>query len=294
VCREASVDAGGKRLAAKLADLGFSQYEAMAYVGLLSMFGQTAYALAKTTGIPQPKVYEAVRKLVDRQAAVQVGDNPARFAAVPPELLMRGLESGFHDRLEAVRQEMRSYSGKVTSEWPQVVTSITGHPDVLARAAALLDATTRKVYLSGWEPELAALIPNLERAHERHVELIALAFGSEDFILPGAQLYHHASTGGILYPHHQNRHLAVISDGTTMLWATAPNGAEWSAIISDDHRLIGLTRSYIRHDIYVQKIYTHLAPEMEGLFGPGLEYMMDISTNRTLPNTAARRRRQAG
>ena len=41
----------------RLTELGFSVYEARAYVGLLGQEPMTGYALANLTGIPQPKVY---------------------------------------------------------------------------------------------------------------------------------------------------------------------------------------------------------------------------------------------
>jgi HTH-type transcriptional regulator, sugar sensing transcriptional regulator len=40
----------------RLIELGFSQYEAQAYVGLLGREPLTGYALSNLTGIPQPKV----------------------------------------------------------------------------------------------------------------------------------------------------------------------------------------------------------------------------------------------
>jgi HTH-type transcriptional regulator, sugar sensing transcriptional regulator len=284
------------KLAAKLMDLGFSQDEAVSYVALLNMFGQTAYALGKATGVPQPKVYEAVRKLVDRGAAVQVGDEPARFAAVPPDKLLQEIEDGFQDRLAAARREMRSQN--LPDEWPVVINSVTGRAQVLARAASLLETASRKAYLSAWDSELETLRPNLDRAQERGVELIVLTFGPASLDLEYGQVFKHSSTGGILYPHHQNRHLALIVDGTTTLWATAPSGTDWSALTTDDRRVIGLTRSFIRHDIYVQKVHSHLRTEMEALFGPGLEYMMDVSSDRTLApprqTGTSRRRSSAG
>ena len=63
------------RAVEQLAELGFSQYEARAYVGLLGAEPLTGYALANRTRIPQPKVYETLRRLEDKQAVVRVGDD---------------------------------------------------------------------------------------------------------------------------------------------------------------------------------------------------------------------------
>ena len=56
----------------QLAELGFSVYEARAYVGLLGQEPMTGYALANLTGIPQPKVYETLRRLADKLAVVKI------------------------------------------------------------------------------------------------------------------------------------------------------------------------------------------------------------------------------
>src|SRR5438874_11206840 len=87
----------------RLSRLGFSLYEARTYVGLLTAGGATGYSVANQTGVPQPKVYETLRRLVDRGAAVQSGVRPARYAAVPPEVLLQSLERDFQERLEGAR-----------------------------------------------------------------------------------------------------------------------------------------------------------------------------------------------
>ena len=55
-------------VAERLTQLGFSQYEARTYVGLLMSDSATGYSVANETGVPQPKVYETLRRLVDRGA----------------------------------------------------------------------------------------------------------------------------------------------------------------------------------------------------------------------------------
>src|SRR5687768_3987690 len=88
-------------LADALVALGFSQYEARAYVGLLSGgYGQTAYALWKVTGVPQPKIYEALRRLVERGVAIQVGTRPQRFAPRQVDEVLAKLRADFDSRLD--------------------------------------------------------------------------------------------------------------------------------------------------------------------------------------------------
>src|SRR5258706_8314375 len=89
-----------------LVDLGFSQYEARTYAGLIGRGPMTGYAIAKETRVPQPKVYETLGRLVERGAITQVSDTPANFIAVAPARVIAELEASFRERLSSVEVEI--------------------------------------------------------------------------------------------------------------------------------------------------------------------------------------------
>lgn len=265
--------------------LGFSTYEARTYVGLVGTYGKTAYALSKDTGVPQPKIYEALRKLEARGAAVLVDDNPQRYSATPPDDLLDTLRTDFQRRVdtaETAAAEVLAAVGGASTSVPEIVTGLLGHDAVIAAARELIDASRDKIYISGWVSELRVLKENLHESGSAGVSCIALAFGKGRVELPGAQLYKHASTLHSVYPHHQNRHFALVVDGSSILWATSIDKGEWTGISARDRRLVGLVRSYIRHDIFVQKIYARFGPELTDTFGPGLELLSDVTQDLTL------------
>lgn len=274
----------GADLISALANLGFSQYESRIYVGLLSNYGQTAYGLSKVTGVPQPKIYEAIRKLEARGAAVMLGESPQRFAATPPDALLSGLALDYTKRVEAAERAAAAaiIATPEVHTWPEVLDSISGRPALLDHVRSLIAQATSKVYISAWGSEFEDLDAEIARAEDRGVEVIAMAFGRTNLTLNQGQVFRHKSTSKAVYPHHQNRHLAVVADGAHSLWALAVGGVDWTGLASSDQRLVGLIRSFIRHDIYVQKIYSELGPEMESIFGAGLEFLTDVSNNKVL------------
>ena len=91
---------------AALTELGFSQYEARTYAGLIGREPMTGYAIAKDTLVPQPKVYETLGRLVERGAVLQVSGSPAKFVAVPPARVLSELERTFRQRLATVELEV--------------------------------------------------------------------------------------------------------------------------------------------------------------------------------------------
>jgi sugar-specific transcriptional regulator TrmB len=67
-------------------DVGFTEYEAKAYVALLRLGPATGYQVAKESGVPRSMVYEILNKLVARGAvAPQSFAEMVRYASVPPD-----------------------------------------------------------------------------------------------------------------------------------------------------------------------------------------------------------------
>lgn len=260
-------------LTTALVDLGFSQYEARSYVGLLGEYGQTAYALSKVTGVPQPKIYEALRKLIDRNAAVRVNDTPQRFAARPLDELLADLRDDFAARIdEAERRAADALRVADASDvYAEVIRGVQGKGATMADAVAMIRDAREKVYISAWNNDLEVLEPVIRDAEGRGVTVIVLAFGRTSLRIRNGVIYKHATTAKVLYPSHQNRHLGVIADGRRGLWGLSfGRGGEWTALEFHDRRLIGLLRNFIRHDIYVQKIWTEMGDDLERVFGDGL------------------------
>ncbi|WIM98463.1 helix-turn-helix domain-containing protein [Actinoplanes oblitus] len=100
-----------QRLVGHLCELGFSPYEARCYAGLLGAGALTGYAVAKRTGVPQPKVYETLRRLVARGAAEQFPGPPTRFTAVDPKLVLDRLASAHAASIAGARAAAADVDG---------------------------------------------------------------------------------------------------------------------------------------------------------------------------------------
>jgi HTH-type transcriptional regulator, sugar sensing transcriptional regulator len=260
----------------KLTRLGFSQYEAKAYVGLLTSGAQTGYSLSKVTDVPQPKVYETLRRLVERRAAAQVSEDPARFVAVPAERLLADLEQKYLAWVGAAREDLADLPVG-SGELPLLGTALEGIESVNRRATEAIEAGEGKIYLSGKTDDLAGLETAVMAALERGVEFVMLHFGRKPFALPRGSAFAHTSTAGRIYRRHQARHLALVVDSRSALWALAADGKDWRGMFADDPLFAAALKGYIRHDIYIQRIYGDLGDELRGLYGESLERLTDLS-----------------
>jgi HTH-type transcriptional regulator, sugar sensing transcriptional regulator len=251
--------------------LGFSQYESRCYVGLLGPGPQTGYAVSKATGVPQPKVYEALRKLVSRGAARQLSGEPTLFAAVPPQELLDDLESSFDDRIGAAREVSESLEVGAQPLIQEPVAKLADHASVVAAGSSLLAAANRRVYLSATSTELNALRQAVQGAAKRGVDVVVLCFGKMPFQAAGVRVFRHASTDGALFRHHQSRHVALVADSRETLFGLAPDGKTWSGIQTTSEPIIAAVKGYIRHDIDMQRVYADFRTELIEAYGPGLQ-----------------------
>jgi len=264
-------------IAQRLMRLGFSQYEARTYVGLLMSGGATGYAVANDTGVPQPKVYETLRRLVDRGAARRTGEQPARYAAVAPAELLKALERDFAVRVKAARESLEQLPAQSAAERAVPLSRTDAFSVAADRASAAIGEAHSRVYLSGWTDELKALATAVDQASERGVHFVIVHFGRLPFKRPPGKVMRHASTEGTLYQSRKARHLAVVVDSRWSLWAAARDGRTWEGISGDMPLLSGLVKSFIRHDLFVQRMFADLPAELEALYGPGLLELTNLS-----------------
>src|SRR5258706_13550579 len=132
-----------------LVDLGFSQYEARTYAGLIGRGPMTGYAVAKETQVPQPKVYETLGRLVERGAIVQVSDSPANFIAVSPARVLAELEASFRQRLSTVEVEIARMRPADERQVLRPLQEATTGTAIWATARGLVAGAPERGYVSG-------------------------------------------------------------------------------------------------------------------------------------------------
>jgi len=279
----------------RLVALGFSQYEARAYVGLVGKPAMTGYALSNATQVPQPKVYETLRRLEEKRAVVRISNEPARFVAIAPDELLDQLDTCFRGWLADAKAGLGQLADAGSSGDLHVFEGLRQWESIASRAIASIEAANRHVYISAHADQFAGLAQTLSDADKRGVRVDVLCFGRLPLELSNGRVLTHSSTEGVVYRHHQARHLALVADNATALWALAPAGQDWNSLSGDDPMLISVVKGYIRHDAYVQQIYGDFRIELEEKYGPGLEGLITPIDGMSAkkPSSGTRRRRQS-
>lgn len=257
----------------QLIQLGFSQYEARAYVGLLGSEPLTGYALSNLTGIPQPKVYETLRRLQAKGIVAPLDGEPARFVAKSADELLAGLEDSFRARLASAERELaRTPAGH--GQGFKVLQSFDSWPAIEQQAVELVRSSDRHVYVSINCPHPQAIAAAIADADDRGVACDVLHFGKPIVTLQHGRSHGHDSTRGVLYRRHQARHIAMVGDSWRVLWAVAEDGSSWQSLVGADSLLAALAKGYIRHDVYVQQIWYDFHDVLADRYGPGMQRLV--------------------
>jgi sugar-specific transcriptional regulator TrmB len=168
----------------KLIRIGFSEYEARAYIALLKDNPVTGDMLAQLCGIPCSLGSRIAEQLVERGAAVTLPTERAlTYAPIPADELLDRLQQEYADIIATIKEDLRSYASPLD---PNPVWNIAGESNILARAATMIHHATKRIVLAALPAALDVLRPALQSAIDREVQVVVYATGHVD--LPGGRV----------------------------------------------------------------------------------------------------------
>ncbi len=244
----------------QLQELGFSQYEAQAYVSLLKENPLNGYELAKRSGIPRPSIYPVLQRLEERGAIRRV-ETPegARYAPVPAQELIYKLNQDLHRAIETASASLSEITSPPTIEYTQ---NFRGYAELLTYAHRMLETASSQALVALWPEEAGLLAEPLQQAQERGVHLVTLCLNGCDHPCPYCR-------GNIfrfqLAPTEQARWLVLVTDQAEMLAGEITPGQETLAVCTRQKMLVSLTAGYIRNSIALARILTGLGGLFDGL-----------------------------
>jgi len=248
---------------AQLQQLGFSEYEARAYVALLRQSPQNGYELAKNSGLPRANVYGVLEKLEERGAVVRLETtNSVRYVPISPEELLQRLETRFKESLSETHTSLKEVAQATAYE---DVWSVHGYPAMLEHARSLLESARTSILIAVEPPESQALKDSLEMAASRGVKIVTLCLE--------ACLAECGNCRGAIFRYHvepllESRWLVLLADSQEMLAGEIGPGEQTLAVRTRQSLLVSLAGGYIRRSIALAALVNDLDTRLEGLLNP--------------------------
>ena len=162
-------------LVERLVEIGFTEYEAKAYVALLRLGPASGYQVAKESRVPRSTIYEVLAKLVMRGAVLtQSFAEQVRYVPVPPDRFLSRMRREFEDNIDALVDGLMDTAGTPTA--PGGTWNLAGRHNLLAYARQMIEQAQHEVaLLVGDDDELDLLLPQLQAAQERGIALVVIS-----------------------------------------------------------------------------------------------------------------------
>jgi len=242
--------------------LGFSEYEARAYVTLLRKSGLNGYELAKESGIPRANVYNVAARLVERGAALIVnGESGPRYTPTNPKLLVHRIES---EQREALQVTTQSLDGIASQSNAEEILSARGYGALIDHVKSAIDEAQDHVLLALFPNEAQQLEQSMAAAEARGVSITILCLtgcpADCGFCRGHAYRYRVAAT-------QKTRWLIAAADAN-LLVAGQIAGEEATALLTRQPMLVELTGAYIRQSIAMASLITDLGPQLQRSLKP--------------------------
>ena len=251
-------------------ELGFTEYEAKAYLALLDESPLSGYKVAQSSGVPRSKVYEVLGGLVRRGAVLVNHGDPVQYAPLPPKELISRRRKEMETSLETAEESLERYAESPDNRG--VIWDIKGREEILERTREVAGRAERSILVEVWEEDAPELREALAAAAERGVEVSVVSYGEPDY--PFARIYVHdlvdEITRGL-----GARWIVLSTDMREVVTGILSLGRDSRAAWTTHPGLVVPTTELIKHDIYIQEMLDEHREILEESFGPSLVGLRD-------------------
>ncbi|MCD6440474.1 MAG: TrmB family transcriptional regulator [Candidatus Marinimicrobia bacterium] len=230
-------------LSGKLNKLGFTNYEARTYLGLLRNNPATGYEISHQADVPRSVIYTILRKLEAMGIIISIHEKPRRYIPLSPKQLIALLESDFSKRLSSLRDDLFNFNNKPETEgfW-----NIRGYESLMELCTSLIKEARETIYISAWKREIEQLEKPLWAAKKRGVKIVAFSFTEIDQNLGDVFAY---GVDEDKLAKFWDRKIIMVTDSKDLVMGSSNMDDEQQAIWTQNRAVLTIALNYIILDI---------------------------------------------
>jgi len=241
-----------------LVDLGFSEYEAKAYVALLRESPATGYQVSKVSSVPRSMIYEVLGKLTARGAAMELHkDGKTQYAPVPPSEFLNQVHREHEALVTALRDDLDDLGQTSDMEY---VWNIEGYDNVLAKAKEMISQAEDSVYTAVLPSTFHPLEAALTEAVARGVRVVV--YSSRSLNLSGARVVV-ASMSEEHLKRAEGLGLVLVVDGAEVLVGERLAAGQARSSWTRSPLFVLIAEHHLRTDLYLPRILDMLGDRAE-------------------------------
>lgn len=263
-----SLGSGAQRhsLVEQLQGLGFSEYEARAYIALLQSSPATAYEVSKAAGLPRANTYSALEICTQKGAVQPFSQNPTRYVPVDPQNLLARIARDTSSRCQQLASDLSHLKAREERDF---VWNLQGADAVNAMIAEMIANARVHVWIKAHEDVVETHRTALRDATERGVTIMIILFGQDEARFrfnDNVRIYLHEGNG--VRVGNADNLFTITTDFKTAL--TAKMHGEVYAAYTRSEPIVTMAESLIRHDLYLAEIFQRFGTQIDEAFGPFL------------------------
>lgn len=245
--------------------IGLTKYEAMLYLTLLKNPEITAYEISKRSMIPQSKIYDVVKSVVNKGLVIVNDSKPVKYTALPIDEFLDRCKRETEDSLSYIKKNIISID---KTEKADFMWHINGRDKILSKLKAMIKNSKKSIYLSIWAEDYNYLYKELLVASKREIEIVSVLYGEPDKTV--GQVYYHEMDGMLEDASQNGRWLSIVTDYKQCLFSTF-KGSDCTGVWTENKSFMLLAECFITHDIFIAEIYLKHKDELDKEFGFNLK-----------------------
>ena len=240
----------------KLAQLGFTAYEAKAYLALLQKNPAIGYEVSKIAGIPTAKIYETLKGLKNKGVVLSSASEPVLYSPIDPDALLKRIHGDFDAKID----DLNGLLHRVTPIPDIDITwNLSGYPTVIEKIAGVIQNAAKELLVSLWPQEAEAAEGPLRAAEQRGVAVIAGIFGPCNLGL--SRTINLEYCGNSSRKRLGKRLNVAVGDSKEVVIGEIGTHEDASGIWTTTPCVVLTAKEYVKHDIWGKALIDELGTE---------------------------------
>jgi HTH-type transcriptional regulator, sugar sensing transcriptional regulator len=225
-----------------LGQLGFSEYEAKAYITLLQQNPLNGYELAKASGIPRANIYGVLQRLEEHSAVLRIEDTGGvRYAPVTPDNLLPQIGSHFQQVLTDAKCALETIP---VSTVQGLNRNVLGYDTLLDQARLLIGSAKKDLFIALWHSEAQALANEIAQVScDVQLKMLCVQACPVECDACAGKIYRYR-----ILPHYATRWLVVIADQRELLLGEVGQ-IQTVALHTTQQSLVQMTTQFLQSQI---------------------------------------------
>lgn len=243
----------------ELTQIGFSSYEAKAYLALLQKNPAIGYEVSKIAKIPTAKIYETLTSLKNKGVILSSASEPVFYSPIDPDILLKRIHKEFDEKME-------NLNGLLNKVAPipdiDITWNLSGRQAIIEKMADVIQNATKDLLVSLWPEEAEAIKEQLVSAEQKNVRIIAGIFGEYN---PGCTHTINLESCGDSSKKRLGKRLnIVVGDSKEVVICEISTDEDTLGIWTTTPCIILTAKEYIKHDIWGKALIDELGEERFG------------------------------